>query len=106
MGGGLQIILISDRLARARSVTLATRHLLASAILALAVMLAGTAALYWLTLRYAIELPIPAFQKLVLAAQRAEAERSRASLGRSCSPLWRRIRFTPAHVTDIPPWPP
>ncbi len=97
----MQIILISDRLARARSVTLATRHLLASAMLALAVMLAGTAALYWLTLRYAIELPLPAFQKLVLAAQHAEAERSRAFVQQNLGAMAVKLGEMQAQLTRL-----
>jgi murein DD-endopeptidase MepM/ murein hydrolase activator NlpD len=97
----LQIILISDRLARARSVTLATRHLLASAVLALAVMLAGAAALYWLTLRYAIELPLPAFQKLVLAAQHAEAERSRAFVQQNLGAMAVKLGEMQAQLTRL-----
>jgi murein DD-endopeptidase MepM/ murein hydrolase activator NlpD len=97
----LQIILISDRLARARSVTLATRHLLASAMLAFAFMLAGTAALYWLTLRYAIELPLPAFQKLVLAAQQAEAERSRAFVQQNLGAMAVKLGEMQAQLTRL-----
>ena len=97
----MQIILISDRLARARSVTLATRHLLASAMLALLVMLAGTAALYWLTLRYAIELPVPAFQKLVLAAQQAEAERSRTFVQQNLGAMAVKLGEMQAQLTRL-----
>ena len=71
----MQIILISDRLAKARSVTLSAMHLLASATVLLLVVLAATAAVYWLTLRYAGE--VPALQRLVLAAQETDAERNR-----------------------------
>jgi murein DD-endopeptidase MepM/ murein hydrolase activator NlpD len=74
----VQIILISDRLAKARSVTLSVRHLFGSAFLALSVVLAATAGVYWLTLRYASELPVPALHRLILSAQEAEAERNHA----------------------------
>ena len=97
----MQIILISDRLARARSVTLATRHLLASAVLALLIVLAGTAALYWLTLRYAIELPLPAFQKLVLAAQQAEAERSRTFVQQNLGAMAVKLGEMQAQLTRL-----
>jgi len=74
----LQIILISDRLAKARSVTLSLRHLLGSAFLVLALVLASTAGVYWLSLRYASEVPVPALHRLILAAQEAETERNHA----------------------------
>jgi murein DD-endopeptidase MepM/ murein hydrolase activator NlpD len=74
----VQIILISDRLAKARSVSLSLRHLVGSAFVALTLILGSTAGLYWLTLQYAAELNVPALQRLVLAAQQAEEERGRA----------------------------
>ena len=55
----VQIILISDRLAKARSVTLSLRHLVGSAFAGVVVICAATAALYWLTLRYAADVRIP-----------------------------------------------
>jgi murein DD-endopeptidase MepM/ murein hydrolase activator NlpD len=97
----LQIILISDGLARTRSVTLAARHLVASALLALLAMLAGSAAMYWLTLRYAVELPLPAFQKLVLAAQEAEAERSRAFVQQNLDAMAVKLGEMQAQLTRL-----
>jgi murein DD-endopeptidase MepM/ murein hydrolase activator NlpD len=74
----VQIILISSRLAKARPFTLTLRHLLGAAFLAMTLVFVGTAALYWVTLRYAAELRIPAIQQIVLQANQAEAERGRA----------------------------
>ena len=51
----MQIILISDRLAKAKSLSLSLRHLLASVCLALLMLVGLTAALYWLSLRFADE---------------------------------------------------
>lgn len=97
----MQIILISDRLARARSVTLATRHLVVSALLAFVGMLVGTAGLYWLTLRYATDLPVPAFQKLVLAAQEAEAERSRTFVQQNLGAMAVKLGEMQAQLTRL-----
>ena len=55
----MQIILISDRLAKARSVTLSLGHLFASGFLMFLMVLSATAGVYWLTLRYAAEVPLP-----------------------------------------------
>jgi murein DD-endopeptidase MepM/ murein hydrolase activator NlpD len=74
----VQIILISDRLARAKSISLSLRHLVGSAFVGLSLILGSTAGLYWLTLQYAEEIKLPALQRLVLAAQQAEEERGRA----------------------------
>jgi len=73
----VQIIVIPDRLARARTLTVSTRHLLASMMVALMLLLGMTAGLYWLTIRFATDFKIPVVQELVLAAQQGEAERAR-----------------------------
>jgi len=73
----VQIILISDRLAKARSVTIAPRHVFASLVVALLLLTALTGAVYWTTLHFASQLKIPFVEKLVASAQRAEAEKAR-----------------------------
>jgi murein DD-endopeptidase MepM/ murein hydrolase activator NlpD len=73
----VQIIVIPDRLARARTLTVSTRHLLASMMVALMLLLGMTAGLYWLTIRFATDIKIPVVRELVLAAQQGEAERAR-----------------------------
>ncbi|MGD9951978.1 MAG: M23 family metallopeptidase [Burkholderiales bacterium] len=73
----MQIIVIPSRLAKARTMHVTTRHLLASLVAALAMLLAMTAGLYWLTLRFAADIKIPLVQEMVLAAQKGEAERAR-----------------------------
>jgi len=97
----LQIILISDRLARARSVSLSLRHLIGSALVALAAVLGATAGLYWLTLRYAAEVPLPALQRLVLSAQEAEAERSRAFVQQNLNAMAVKVGEMQAQLTRL-----
>jgi len=97
----LQIILISDRLARARSVSLSLRHLIGSALLALAMVLGATAGLYWLTLRYAAEVPLPALQRLVLSAQEAEAARSRAFVQQNLNAMAVKVGEMQAQLTRL-----
>ena len=97
----MQIILISDRLARARSVSLSLRHLMGSALLALAAVLGATAGLYWLTLRYAAEVPLPALQRLVLSAQEAEAERSRAFVQQNLNAMAVKVGEMQAQLTRL-----
>ncbi len=73
----MQIIVIPDRLAKARTLNFSGRHMLASMTFALALLLGMTAGLYWLTIRFATDIKIPVVQELVLAAQQGEAERAR-----------------------------
>lgn len=73
----MQIIVIPDRLAKARTLNFSTRHLVASMLLALLLLLGMTASLYWLTIRFATDIKVPLVQQLLLTAQQGEAERAR-----------------------------
>jgi murein DD-endopeptidase MepM/ murein hydrolase activator NlpD len=97
----VQIILISDRLARARSVTLSARHLVASAFVSLLMLAAATAAVYWITVRYAAEVPIPALQKLLLTAQESEAERSRLFVQQNLNAMAVKLGEMQAQLTRL-----
>jgi len=97
----VQIILISDRLAKARSVNLSLAHLAGMALLGLAVLCGSTAALYWLTLRYAAEFRIPVLQQLVLAAQEAEAERGRAFVQQNLNAMAVKLGEMQAQLTRL-----
>ena len=73
----MQVIVIPDRLAKARTLNVSTRHLMASLFAALMLLLAMTAGLYWVTFRFATDIKVPLVQELVLSAQQGEAERAR-----------------------------
>ena len=97
----MQIILISDRLARARSVHMSLVHLVGSALLAVLLVFGGTAALYWLTLRYASEVRLPALQRLVAAAQQAEAERERLFVQQNLNSMATKLGEMQAQLTRM-----
>ena len=97
----MQIILISDHLARARSVSLSTRHLLASALVLFLMVCSATAAAYWLSLRYAANVPLPALHRLVLAAQETEAERSRAFVQQNLNAMAVKLGEMQAQLTRL-----
>ena len=97
----MQIILISDRLARARTISLSLPHLAGTALVALAILAAATAGLYWLTLRYATELRIPVLQKLVLAAQESEAERARTFVQQNLNAMAVKLGEMQAQLTRL-----
>ena len=97
----MQIILISDRLAKARSVTLSAMHLVATAAGLLVLILAATAGVYALTLRYAADVPLPALQRLVLAAQQSEAERSRAFVQQNLNAMAVKLGEMQAQLTRL-----
>ncbi|HEX9398018.1 MAG TPA: M23 family metallopeptidase [Burkholderiales bacterium] len=97
----MQIILISDRLAKAKSVSLSLRHLVGSAFLALTLLLGATAGLYWLTLQYAADINVPALQRLVLAAHQAEEERGRAFVQQNLNAMAIKLGEMQAQLTRI-----
>ena len=97
----MQIILISDRLAKARSVSLSLRHLVGTAVAALVLLCASTAALYWLTLRYAAEIRLPVLQQLVLSANEAEAERGRTFVQQNLNAMAVKLGEMQAQLTRL-----
>ena len=97
----MQIILISDRLARARSVTVSLPHLIGTAVLALALICGATVALYWFTLHYAAELRVPVLQKMVLASQEAESERARAFVQQNLNAMAVKLGEMQAQLTRL-----
>ena len=97
----MQIILISDRLNKAKSVSLSLRHLLGSAFLGLTLVLGATAGLYWLTLQYVSELRVPALQRLVVAAQQAEEERGRAFVQQNLNAMAVKLGEMQAQLTRL-----
>jgi murein DD-endopeptidase MepM/ murein hydrolase activator NlpD len=97
----VQIILISDRLARARSVHMSLRHLVGTAFAALLLLFGATASLYWLTLRYAAEVRLPVLQQLVAAAQEAETERERLFVQQNLNSMAMKLGEMQAQLTRM-----
>lgn len=97
----MQIILISNRLAKARSVSLSLRHFLGSVALALFVLVGLTGALYWLSLRFAADLKIPLVRQLVLAAQKGETERAREFMQQNLNAMAVKIGEMQAQLTRL-----
>jgi murein DD-endopeptidase MepM/ murein hydrolase activator NlpD len=97
----VQVILISSRLAKARSLTLSLRHVLGSAVVGLAVVVGLAGALYWLSLRFAADLRIPLVHQLVLAVQQSESERSREFMQQNLNAMAVRIGEMQAQLTRL-----
>jgi murein DD-endopeptidase MepM/ murein hydrolase activator NlpD len=97
----LQIILISDRLAKSRCVALSWRHLAATGVAAAMLVCAATAGLYWLTLRYAANERFPLLQELVLWAHEAEAERDREFVQQNLNAMAVKLGEMQAQLTRL-----
>ena len=97
----MQVILISSRLAKARSVSLSLRHVLLTASLGLVMVVGLAGALYWLSLRFAADLKIPLVHELVLAAQKNESERSREFMQQNLNAMAVKIGEMQAQLTRL-----
>jgi murein DD-endopeptidase MepM/ murein hydrolase activator NlpD len=97
----VQVILISSRLAKTRSLSLSLRHALVTASLGLVVVVGLAGALYWLSLRFAADLKIPLVHQLVLAAQKNESERSREFMQQNLNAMAVKIGEMQAQLTRL-----
>jgi len=77
------------------------RHLVGTAFAALLLLFAATATLYWLTLRYAAEVRLPALQQLVAAAQEAETERERLFVQQNLNSMAMKLGEMQAQLTRM-----
>ena len=65
----MNIILVSGKLAKARTITLGLPHFLGLGVATLTAVVVLAALLHLLTLRFAAELRLPYFQALLLSSQ-------------------------------------
>lgn len=97
----MQIILIPGRLAKARSLTLATPHLLLCAGVAAAFLVAAAFGLYWLTLRLGPEIRLPVLRPLIEALHQVESERSRSFVQQNLNAMAVKIGEMQAQLTRL-----
>ena len=76
----MNIILVSEKLAKARTITLGWSHLIASAALMLVTVLALAGAMNYGLLRYAAELNIPYVRDVLVAIQEQQNQRTQSYL--------------------------
>jgi len=72
----VHIILVSSRLAKARSLTLTSAHLVAGAFVMVLLVLGLAGSLFWLTVLHAAEFKLPGVQSLVLSAQQQQSRKT------------------------------
>jgi murein DD-endopeptidase MepM/ murein hydrolase activator NlpD len=97
----MHIILVSSRLAKAKSVTLTTAHLLGGALF-MALLVVGLAiGIFWVSIRHADELNIPQLQSLVLSAQQQESERTRDFLRENLNVMAVKLGEMQAQLTRL-----
>lgn len=73
----MHIILVSNRLATAKSISLGTRHLLLGLALLTAAIVALSSSMFYLVFSHAVEIKLPLVQTLLLSAQEQQAQNAK-----------------------------
>lgn len=97
----MQIILMPHRLAKARTITVSTRHVVWSAALGLLLLAGLTVSLYWLTIRFVAGWHTPYIQRLVLSAQRSEDEDARQAVRGNLNAMAVKLGEMQAQLTQL-----
>jgi len=87
----MHIILVSDRLTKARSVTLTARHLAGAGIALIVMVLALSSGLLYVTIRHAAEIKLPLLETLVMAAQEQRARQTEMFLRQNLNAMAVRL---------------
>lgn len=72
----MHIILVSSKLAKSRSLTLHSGHMVAGTFLAVLLILSLTLGLFWITVRHADRIRLPMLDSLVSSAQEAQRRKT------------------------------
>ena len=73
----MHIILVSNRLATAKSISLGTRHLLLGVALLVATVVVLSSSMFYLVFRHAAEIKLPLVQSLLLSAQEQQTQNAK-----------------------------
>ncbi len=87
MGSNMHIIVVSSRLAKPRSLTLSSAHLLAGGLAALVLFLVLSAVSFYYAVRYAAELKLPALESVLVSIQEQETRKTESFLRENLSAM-------------------
>lgn len=97
----MQIILIPDRLAKTKTISISVGHLALAALGGAFTLVALTMALYWATLRLAVEFKVPVLHQVVQAVHQAEAERGREFVQQNLNAMAVKLGEMQAQLTRL-----
>ena len=100
-GKRLQIILISDRLGKARTLSISPRLLALSVASVFALAAALASGLYWAGIHMALELRLPAVQQLLAETEQRESERARQFLQQNLNAMAVKLGEMQAQLTRL-----
>src|SRR2546427_11970793 len=99
----MHIILVSSKLAKARSLTLTNRHLVASVVFMALLVFSLTLGLFWITVRHATEFKLPLLDSLVLSAQEAQRRKTEEFLRENLNAMAVKLGQMQAQLMRLDP---
>ena len=97
----MHIILVSDRLATAKSISLGANHLLLGVALLTATVLALSSSLFYLVFRHAVEIKLPLVQELVLSAQAQQTQNAKEFMRENLNAMAVRVGQMQAQLVRL-----
>ena len=97
----MHIILVSNRMATAKSVSLSTRHLLLAVALLIATILGLSGSMLYLAFRHAAELKLPMVQNLLLSAQEQQARHAKEFMRENLNAMAVRVGQMQAQLVRL-----
>ena len=97
----MHIILVSDRLATAKSISLGTRHLVVGMALVTAAVVALSGSLFYLVFRHAAEIKLPLVQSLLLSAQEQQTRNAKEFMRENLSAMAVRLGQMQAQLVRL-----
>jgi len=100
-GETMNIILVSERLAKARTITLGMPHLMVLGMGMAVALVALAAGLHYMTLRFAAELNLPYVRPLLLSAQEQQHEKAQSYLRENLNAMAVRLGEMQAQLVRL-----
>jgi len=97
----MHIILVSNRLATAKSISLDTRHLLMGVALLLATVVALSSSMFYLVFRHAVEIKLPFVQQLLLSAQEQQTKNAKEFMRENLNAIAVRVGQMQARLVRL-----
>ena len=97
----MHIILVSNRLATAKSISLGKRHLLMGLVLLTASVLVLSSSMFYLVFRHAIEIKLPMVQELLLSAQEQQARNAKEFMRENLNAMAVRVGQMQAQLVRL-----
>jgi len=97
----MHIILVSNRLATAKSISLDARHLVLGLALLTATVAALSSSMFYLVFRHAVEIKLPLVQKLLLSAQEQQTEHAKEFMRENLNAMAVRVGQMQAQLVRL-----